>query len=245
MHAHTSPMLSGLLVTVSASKRAAVVSHSTHMGVLYVFKRSLPLRFALTKVGPRAGTKYIANRKANMDSPTETYSAGREGARVIRGRAMNQDATGTRDAKRAGGRDRGAVAFGIVNVGPIQRADGVEGKERVSPTFHTRRFGELGRVDLAAPLTRPLFLCKSHVCSKPQTRMQSIVAEMSDSPPSRTPAITTPDVRNFAGCRVKYSEGRGRGVFGAPEACSSPCVILANKNTTDLSYMAYPRSDFS
>jgi hypothetical protein len=54
--AQTSPMLSGLLVRVSA-KTKAMGNGSIHIGVLYTFNRSRPFRLALTNVGPSAGTR--------------------------------------------------------------------------------------------------------------------------------------------------------------------------------------------
>ena len=42
------------------------------MGVWYGFSKSRPFRFALMKVGPRAGTRYKVASSANMENPKET-----------------------------------------------------------------------------------------------------------------------------------------------------------------------------
>jgi hypothetical protein len=44
---------------------------STHIGVEYVFRRSLPRRFALIKTEPSAGIKYKQTKKAKRENPIE------------------------------------------------------------------------------------------------------------------------------------------------------------------------------
>lgn len=55
--AQTSPMLSGLFAGVSKDHGNTSEGGRTHIGVWYVFNRSRPFKLALTKVGPRAGTR--------------------------------------------------------------------------------------------------------------------------------------------------------------------------------------------
>ena len=46
-------------------------SRDTHIGVEYVFKRSLPFKLELIKVGPSAGIKYKVTKNASSEKPIE------------------------------------------------------------------------------------------------------------------------------------------------------------------------------
>lgn len=77
------------------------------MGVWYVFSKSRPLRFAFTNVGPKAGTRYSVEMKANIENPTDVYSAGRGGAGSRSGLTTNHVATGTKPKSKTGESGRG------------------------------------------------------------------------------------------------------------------------------------------
>lgn len=79
----------------------------TDMGVWYVFSKSRPLRFAFTNVGPKAGTKYSVEMKANIENPTDVYSAGRGGAGSRSGLTTNHVATGAKPKSKTGESGRG------------------------------------------------------------------------------------------------------------------------------------------
>jgi hypothetical protein len=77
------------------------------MGVRYVLSKSLPLRFALMKVGPSAGTRYSVERSARIENPKEAYNAGNAGTGLRNGLAINHVATGTRPNSKMGDKGRG------------------------------------------------------------------------------------------------------------------------------------------
>lgn len=96
--------------TVSTTSTEAPVGDSTHMGVSYVFKRSLPLSRALTNAGPRAGTRYTVKRKAKMEKPTEASSAGTGGSGSSSGRMRSHAPMGASERSITDGSGRGASA---------------------------------------------------------------------------------------------------------------------------------------
>ncbi len=65
------------------------------------------MRFALTKVGPRAGTRYSVARKAKRENPREVWSAGRAGIGSRRGLTTSHAATGTSPKRRIEGKGLG------------------------------------------------------------------------------------------------------------------------------------------
>lgn len=77
-----------------------VVILRTYICVAYTLSKSLPLKCALTKVGPRVGTKYNVAMKVNIENPIDVYRAGKEGIGSRNGRTMNQEAIGTKASNR-------------------------------------------------------------------------------------------------------------------------------------------------
>lgn len=116
IEAHTKPWLSGLqhkqinTRSTDALEQDLQVASGTHIGVSYVFSRSLPFKLARMKVSPNAGTRYKDPTSASKESPNDACKAGRGGAGSSSGRRRNQDAVGTSVYSRAVGRRRGRKA---------------------------------------------------------------------------------------------------------------------------------------
>lgn len=86
----------------------------THIGVWYILSKSRPLRFALINVGPNAGTRNRVARSANIENPTDVYSAGSDGTGSRNGRITNHAATGMSEISRILGRGRGVRAALVI-----------------------------------------------------------------------------------------------------------------------------------
>jgi hypothetical protein len=114
---------------------------STDIGVGYTLSRSLPLRLALRKVGPRAGTRNNVARKPKIEKPKEAKRAGSGGAGSSSGLIINQTPTGTRDKRRTGGRGRGASvimdsdSFTRVKITPESEDEDEPSAVRTSPSL--------------------------------------------------------------------------------------------------------------
>jgi len=73
--AQMSPMLSGLATASERDSRQP--GRRAHISSLDCLRRSRPLRPALTKAGPRAGTRNNVERNARMAKPRDALSAAR------------------------------------------------------------------------------------------------------------------------------------------------------------------------
>lgn len=93
IEAQTRPKLSGLGYVKETRVR---YDNITHIGVSYVFNKSLPFKFACTNLGPSAGTRWTVASIANIEKPRDACSPGRAGNGSISGRITNHSPRGTR-----------------------------------------------------------------------------------------------------------------------------------------------------
>ncbi len=95
---------------------------NTHIGVSYVFSRSLPFKFARMKVCPSAGMRYKDAKSASNEKPSEACKAGSGGAGSTNGRRRNQNAVGSSAYGITFGSRRGRKAVSCVILLPTDKA---------------------------------------------------------------------------------------------------------------------------
>jgi hypothetical protein len=133
---------------------------------------------------------------ANTENPNEAYSAGKGGTGSTSGRTTNHAATGTSERSNTDGRRRAGNVSDMLWSGQRGIDDGLVERGRARNARSLLLSGSQARTDVAK-------------------RMPDLHDPTTSS--SLRSALTAPDHLNSTGCKIKYSEGNGRGVYGTSE----------------------------